>query len=432
MRYEEALEYIHSISWTFCKPGLDRTRELCRRMGNPQDSLKFIHVAGTNGKGSFCSMMSSVLMASGLKVGTYTSPYILRFNERMQVGGEPIADDMLAEITEQIRPHADAMEDRPTEFELITVIAFEFFKRMAVDVVVLECGMGGRLDSTNIIDTSLLSVITGISLDHTAFLGDTVEKIAGEKAGIIKPSVPVIYGGEDDVAREVIRKKAEEVGSAYYEVDYSCLDVKKSDLFGTEFDFKSHTGMHISLLGSYQPRNASLGLSAIDILRGEGFDIPEECVKEGLAKAKWPARFEIISKSPLIIFDGAHNPEGVSAAVRSIKVYFGTKRVLAVSGVLADKDYEYIGTEIASVAKKAYTITPSNPRALLNTEYAKIFIKNGVSATPCESIGEALKLAIIEAEKENTPIVCLGSLYTYGEVIDALNKKGEATDVYNK
>ena len=422
MTYEEALNYIHGISWTFCKPGLERTRELCGRMNNPQDRLKFIHVAGTNGKGSFCSMLTSVLMASGLKVGTYTSPYILRFNERMQVDGEPISDGMLAEICEEIRPHADAMADRPTEFELITVIAFEFFRRMKVDVVVLECGMGGRLDSTNVIVNPLLSVITGISLDHTAFLGDTVEKIAAEKAGIIKSSSPVIYGGEDDSARAIITAKAEEFGSPYYEVDYSCLNITKSDLSGTNFDYKSHTGMHISLLGSYQPRNASLVLSAIEVLRSVGISIPEKSVKAGLSAAKWRARFEVVSKNPLIIFDGAHNPEGVEAAVLSIKEYFHGKKIIAISGVLSDKDYEYIGGEIASVAKMAYTITPSNPRALLSTEYAKIYEKNGVSATPCESIDEALALAKDEAMKENTPIICLGSLYTYGDVISALKK----------
>ena len=422
MTYEEALNYIHGISWTFCKPGLERTRELCGRMNNPQDRLKFIHVAGTNGKGSFCSMLTSVLMASGLKVGTYTSPYILRFNERMQVDGEPISDGMLAEICEEIRPHADAMADRPTEFELITVIAFEFFRRMKVDVVVLECGMGGRLDSTNVIVNPLLSVITGISLDHTAFLGDTVEKIAAEKAGIIKSSSPVIYGGEDDSARAIIEAKAEEFGSPYYEVDYSCLNITKSDLSGTNFDYKSHTGMHISLLGSYQPRNASLVLSAIEVLRSVGISIPEKSVKAGLSAAKWRARFEVVSKNPLIIFDGAHNPEGVEAAVLSIKEYFHGKKIIAISGVLSDKDYEYIGGEIASVAKMAYTITPSNPRALLSTEYAKIYEKNGVSATPCESIDEALALAKDEAMKENTPIICLGSLYTYGDVISALKK----------
>lgn len=422
MTYEEALNYIHGISWTFCKPGLERTRELCGRMNNPQDRLKFIHVAGTNGKGSFCSMLTSVLMASGLKVGTYTSPYILRFNERMQVDGEPISDGMLAEICEEIRPHADAMADSPTEFELITVIAFEFFRRMKVDVVVLECGMGGRLDSTNVIVNPLLSVITGISLDHTAFLGDTVEKIAAEKAGIIKSYSPVIYGGEDDSARAIIEAKAEEFGSPYYEVDYSCLNITKSDLSGTNFDYKSHTGMHISLLGSYQPRNASLVLSAIEVLRSVGISIPEKSVKAGLSAAKWRARFEVVSKNPLIIFDGAHNPEGVEAAVLSIKEYFHGKKIIAISGVLSDKDYEYIGGEIASVAKMAYTITPSNPRALLSTEYAKIYEKNGVSATPCESIDEALALAKEEAMKENTPIICLGSLYTYGDVISALKK----------
>ena len=191
MNYEECLEYIHGVSWVFCKPGLERIGELCERLGNPQNELKFVHVAGTNGKGSFCSMLSSVLAAEGYKVGLYTSPYITVFNERMRINGENISNDELVRLTELVKPIAEQMSDKPTEFELITALAFEYFRSNGCDIVVLEAGMGGRLDSTNIIENSLLSVITGIALDHTAFLGDTVEKIAAEKAGIIKKCRPV-------------------------------------------------------------------------------------------------------------------------------------------------------------------------------------------------------------------------------------------------
>ena len=196
MNYNEALNYIHSNFWQGSKPGLERTQALLEKLGNPQSALRFIHVAGTNGKGSFCSMLSSVLIEAGYRVGTYTSPYILRFNERMKVGGKDIPDDTLARLTTKIQPIADSMTEKPTEFELITAIAMEYFKEEKCDVVVLECGMGGRLDSTNVIENPVLSVITGIALDHTAFLGDTVEKIAAEKAGIIKEGRPVVFCGK--------------------------------------------------------------------------------------------------------------------------------------------------------------------------------------------------------------------------------------------
>ena len=237
MNYQEALEYIHSINWAFCKPGLERIGELCEKLGHPERKLKFIHVAGTNGKGSFCSMTESVLRAAGYKTGLYTSPYIKEFDERMQINGENISNDELVELTEYVKPIADSMEDKPTEFELITAVAFEYFARNNCDVVVLEAGLGGRLDSTNIIDTPVLSVITGIALDHTAILGDTVEKIAAEKAGIIKKGVPVIFGGDDDTAAQVIKAKADEMGSEFIRVDYEKLKNVNATLDGTDFDY---------------------------------------------------------------------------------------------------------------------------------------------------------------------------------------------------
>ncbi len=425
MNYDEALSYIHGISWTFCKPGLERISELCERLGNPQDSLRFVHVAGTNGKGSFCSMLSSILEKSGLKVGLYTSPYIYRFNERMRVNGKDISDSVLAEITSEVRPIADSMADKPTEFELITAIAFEYFKREKCDIVVLEAGMGGRLDSTNIIKAPLLSVITGIALDHTAFLGDTVEKIAAEKAGIIKNGAPILFGGCDESAKAVIHSTADERGSDFYQADYEQLTVKHADLGGTVLDYKEHGEIKINLLGLYQPRNAALVLEAVDILRGRCLDITDEAIRAGLETARWRARFEIIEREPTIIFDGAHNPEGIEAAVESIKHYYGEERVAVMTGMLRDKDYRAVAGKLSEIAKCAYTITPDNPRALSADEFAQVLLEFGVPASPCESISEALAKGIVYAKENGTALCCLGSLYTYIDVIKIIESEGK-------
>ena len=421
MTYDDALEYIHSISWSFCKPGLERIGALCEALGNPQDRLKFVHVAGTNGKGSFCSMLSSILTAAGYKTGLYTSPYIKVFNERMQINGKNIENERLVELTERVRPVADAMTDKPTEFELITAIAFLYFAEAECDVVVLEAGMGGRLDSTNIISSSLLSVITGIALDHVAFLGDTVEKIAAEKAGIIKPGSPVLFGGEDISAERVIAGRAAELGSDFSKTDRTQLTVKEAILDGTVLDYKERRDLEIKLLGLYQPKNVSTVLDAVDILKSRGLIISDAAVKDGLLRAKWPARFEIISENPLIIFDGAHNPEGITVATESIAHYFNDK-VTVLSGVLKDKDYNFIAGELSKIADSAFTITPDSPRALSATEYAEILKEKGVSATPCPDIKTALTTAYEKAKKSGSALVCLGSLYTYADVTAALDE----------
>lgn len=416
MNYNEALEYIHGVSWTFCKPGLERIGELCERLGHPEKSLKFIHVAGTNGKGSTSAMLDSVLRAAGYRVGLYTSPYIRVFNERMRIDGKNISDDELAELTEYIKPIADKMEDSPTEFELITALAFEYFARHNCDAVVLEAGMGGRLDSTNIIDTSVLSVITGIALDHTAFLGDTVEKIAAEKAGIIKNGVPVLYGGSDESAWNVIKEKALETKSFSARVDYNKLRIKDMALDGTVFDFDSFEALKIKLLGSYQPRNAAIVISAVEILRKNGFEISDAALRDGLSSARWQGRFEILSREPLIIFDGAHNPQGIEAAVESIKLYFENEKVCIVTGVLKDKDYTYIAKMLSSVASQAFTFTPDSPRALGANDYADTLATAGLSAKACDSVCDAISNAKIYAVKHSCPIVCAGSLYAYAEI----------------
>lgn len=418
MTYEEAIKYIHGVSNFFCKPGLDRIRELCEGLGNPQKKLRFIHVAGTNGKGSVCAMLNSVLCKAGYKVGLYTSPYVREFNERMRVNSKNIPNETLARITEKVKAVAEKMADSPTEFELITAIAFEYFLEEGCQVVILEVGMGGRLDATNIIDAPLLSVITGIAIDHTAFLGDTIEQIAGEKAGIIKENSVTLFGGENRTAEAVIAKECVKMQSVLCKTDYSKLKIKSMSLDGSCFDYRNRCDVKLSLLGSYQPKNAAIVLDAIDNLSGIGLKVSEDDLRQGLLEAKWPARFEIIGRDPLIIFDGAHNPQGICAAVDSIKKYFGEEKVVIVSGVLRDKDFRAIAESLSNVAERVFTITPDNPRALSAREYAEVISKKGVSATPCDSIEEALALAKDHARSSGKALFCLGSLYTYCRVIE--------------
>jgi dihydrofolate synthase/folylpolyglutamate synthase len=339
----------------------------------------------------------------------------------MRINGEDIPDTTLARITERVKPIADKMTDKPTEFELITAIAFEYFYEEGCDVVVLECGMGGRLDSTNVIRDPLLSVITGIALDHTAFLGDTVEKIAAEKAGIIKDGSPLLFGGEDASSEAVIKEKCKELGSSFYKTDYSALSVKEASLSGCTLDFEEFRDIKIKLLGLYQPRNTASVLSAVKILRNRGLGISDKAVYSGLLRSKWRARFEIIKEDPTVIFDGAHNPEGISAAVESIKHYFGDKKVVVFTGVLRDKDYDYIAGRLSEIADAAFTITPDNKRALSAEEYAENLKAYGVKATACDSVGEALREGERCAKERDTALCCLGSLYTYVEVISALD-----------
>lgn len=421
MNYNEALEFIHSVSNFFCKPGLERITALCNALGNPQNSLKFVHIAGTNGKGSLCAFLSEILKSAGYTVGTYTSPYILRFNERISVNGNPIPDLELAEICLKVKKICDKLtDDKPTEFEIITAVAFEYFKRKKCDIVVLECGLGGRFDATNIIDTPLISVITGIALDHQNFLGNTIEQIAYEKAGIIKRTIPCLWCGNNTTAENVIKKEADLKHCDFYKVKHNNLKIIKSDLSGTEFDFENHKNLKINLLGLYQPENAANAVITAKLLNNSGFYISEHNIIEGLSNTYWPARFEILSEKPLIIFDGSHNPQGICATVSSIKHYFKDKKINIISGVMKDKDYLYIADKIKEIANRVYCVTVNNPRALSAEEYCEVFKNIGVLSNPYESISKALNAAIFEALTDNTPILCLGSLYMYSDIYNAL------------
>lgn len=421
MTYEEALNYIHSISWKGSVLGLERITALMHELGDVQDKLKIIHVAGTNGKGSTCAMLESILRSAGYRTGLYVSPFIERFNERMCVNGQPIEDEMLAEITEKVKGVAEKMEDHPTEFELNTAIAFEYFYRSKCDVVVLEVGMGGRMDSTNLIRRPELTVITGVSLDHMGVLGDTVEQIAAEKAGIIKEGVPVIWGGTHDGAAQVIAEKAASMHADLRTPDYTKLTTRSTSLTeGITFDYSARQGLNISLRGSYQPHNAAIVLEAVELLRSRGWCIPEEAVRTGLATTEWHARFEVLSTDPLAVYDGGHNMEGVTAAAESIRLYFGDEKVILLTGVMADKDYLGMANLLAPLTAGVVTVTPDNPRSLDAADYAAVFTSLGLPAEPADSIHDGVKKALTLAKQCGRPLMILGSLYMYGDVKAAI------------
>jgi len=413
MNYQEALSYIHSVSWLGTKPGLDRITELCRRIGNPQDSLRFIHVAGTNGKGSFCAMLESILRASGYETGLFTSPYIEHFRERMQVSGKPISEEELADITSYIKPYAEEMEDTPTEFELVTAISFLYFKQKGCRIVILETGMGGRLDSTNVIHPPIMSVITGISTDHTEYLGDTPAQIAVEKAGIIKPGSIVLYGGKDKFVQDIIEKKATNEGCSFHCVDQTALANVCLTIDGTSFDYGHYKNLHIQLCGDYQPINAAKVITAADILRQGGVKITDDSLRIGLANATWKGRFEVLTRNPDAIFDGAHNIEGMQHAISSMQGYYPNKKFAIVMGVMKDKEYEQMVQMLSPICDRAFTAAPANPRALPSEELAKTFASHGIYATAFASFENAAKEAFQYAAKQDIPLCCLGSLYSY-------------------
>lgn len=417
MTYDEAIEYIHSTTWLGSRPGLSRIRKLCALLGDPQNKLKFIHIAGTNGKGSTTAMLSSILTEAGYKVGTFTSPYVFRFNERMAVNGSPIDDSELADIIEYIRPFADSMDDSPTEFELITAVGFEFFLRKGCDIVILEAGLGGRLDSTNIIPSSLLSVITGIALDHTEILGDTTEKIATEKAGIIKKGCPVLLGSCDKGATDVIFSKAKEMSSPAYTVDYGRLGDLSMSLKGSDFCFKGFDErISIQLTGAYQPLNAAAAITAAEML-----GVDKKHIVSGINKAKWPARFEVLSNEPVVIFDGSHNPQGITATVDTVKELFPGK-INILTGVMADKDYSVMAKAISEISDKVFCTVPNNPRALSADEYAECCRSFGCNAYSISSVDMAVKTAYEDSKNRKIPLLVLGSLYLYAEFRDTFDK----------
>lgn len=412
---EENEKYLEQLRLVGSRFGTDCEKELLSLLGNPQDKLRFIHVAGTNGKGSFCSMMSSVLQKQGYKVGLYTSPYIVVFNDRIRVNGLPIAEDDINDLFLRVRQKADTMKTPPSSFDFITAAAFLWFYETKCDIVVLEVGLGGRYDSTNVIKNCLLSVITGIAFDHTEILGDTIEKIAWEKAGIIKESCPALYGGNDEKALAVIEKECEEKHSELTVKNPDLLKILSTTLDGTEFEFDGKE-YFIRLLGLYQPANAATVLAAIDVLRKHGFEISETAVKDGLSSAVWQARFEKIADEPVVLYDGGHNPQGVRAAVESVRAYFGDKKIDLLVGILADKAHGEMAEELAKIADRVICIAPPSPRALPAEALAEEFCEAGANARAANSIKEGVKIAL----SYKKPVLVIGSLYSYNDVSESV------------
>ena len=419
MNANEAIAYIHSVCWKGSIPGLGRTQELLAKMGNPEKKLKFIHIAGTNGKGSTAAMTASILQQAGYKVGLYTSPYIYRFHERMQVNGVQISDEDLCAVTEYVKPLADAMAESPTEFELVCCIAFEYFLRQNCDIVVLEVGMGGAFDATNVIECPEVAVITNIGLDHTDFLGNTLEDIAKTKAGIFKEGGDaVIYRGTPGVEK-VFETICAQRNVTLRKADFDALNLISHGLEGQTFDCGERKALQLPLLGIHQLKNAAVVLSIIDTLIAKGWNITEAQIRQGLQQASWPGRFDIVGRDPLFIIDGGHNPQCIEALVVNIRDYLADKRVIALTGVLADKDYGDMYKPVMPYIEQFVCVTPPNPRRLVATELAEHLQNVGAKATPCDTIPEGVKKAMELAGNDGV-VLCFGSLYTIGDIRNAL------------
>ena len=418
MSIADTLEYIHSVKWQGSKPGLERTRELLAALGNPEKTLKFVHIAGTNGKGSTAACVASVLQTSGYATGLYTSPYIIRFNERMQVNGEYISDEELERFTDEIRPFADAMTDPPTEFELITALAMKYFVYKKCDIVVLEVGMGGELDSTNVIGKPVVAIITAIGYDHVKELGPTLSDIAGAKAGIIKNGCDVvIYGGEPEV-EEVFEKVSAEREATLHKADFRRIIHEEYSLDGVRINLDPYGEIAIPLIGAYQPKNVVVAITALELLSEKGYRIKSDDITAGLANVRWPGRFEILGRDPVFILDGAHNPQGIEATAGSLRRHFGERKIVFIVGVMADKDVDLMISYIAPQAQAFIAVRPDNPRAMGEKALAEKLAVYGIPVSARDTIRAGVAEAIGRAGKEG--IVCaLGSLYFSGEIRSA-------------
>lgn len=416
MTYQEALTYIHSISWRGSKPGLERIGEMMEQLGNVQEDLKFIHIAGTNGKGSVSAMLSSVLTAAGYRTGLFISPYIMRFNERMQVNGMPISDEELAEIITEVQPVAESMAERPTEFEIITAAAFLWFARQKCDIVVLETGLGGRLDATNLISKNVCTVITNLGMDHTEYLGNTLGEIAGEKCGILKPGCPVVAYRSAPEAMKVIRARAKELECPVRTADFGKIKALSADLQGQTFQYKQFPELTVHLLGAHQLKNAAVALETISVLRKAGWEIPDEAVVQGMDATRWPGRFEVLQDNPMVIVDGAHNPQGVESLIAAVKEYLPGQHIVCVTGVLADKDWKPMMDRLKTVVSDFVAVTPDSPRALGNVRLARYLTDRQHWVSVADDVEKGLTGALERAKATGGMVLACGSLYMAADV----------------
>ncbi len=414
MEYKEALAYLDGAHWFGAEPSLRRISELLDALGDPQKKLRFVHIAGTNGKGSCAAMLSSVLRAAGYRTGLYTSPYLYRFSERMQVNGEEITPDALARCVTAVRDKAEKMDEHPTEFELITATAMLWFVEEKCDVVVLEAGLGGRFDATNIIESPECTIIMNIGLDHTHILGDTLEAIAGEKAGIIKPGVPCVAYEQADPILEVFRRRCTELGCALTVPRFDALSVEFDSLEGQVFSYRGDQ-FALSLLGAHQRRNAAVAIETARVLAASGWKIEQDALEHGLYAASWPGRFEVCADDPYFIVDGGHNPQCAEAVRDSLLHYFPDTRRVLLLGVLRDKDYVRMALILNGAADEYVCTAPESSRALPPEELASVLRGFDKPVTVCDSVSDAVFTAKDRAG--DSGMVCAaGSVYLAGSV----------------
>lgn len=422
MRYEEAMKYITEVGNFGSNYGLERTYKLLEYLGNPEKDLKFIHIAGTNGKGSTTSMIAEILMGAGYKVGMYTSPFIEEFEERIQINRNNIPKEKLASLMDEVKAAVDkVIEDgynHPTEFEIITVLMLLYFKKENIDFGVIEVGLGGTLDSTNVI-TPVLQVITSISFDHTNLLGNTLEEIAGEKAGIIKSGIPTVIYPQKAEALKVIENKCSEMNSKLYIAN--CDNFKFENVVNEDrpyqlLKYNNEVDILLPLLGEHQITNLSVAMTSIEVLNNINMtNILLDSIVKSIKNVKWKGRLEVLSKNPYVVIDGAHNIQGIETLSRNIKKYFKYENLYLILGILADKDVQEMIKVIAPMAKKIYAVTPNSIRAELAEDLKREIIKYNENCEAYDDYKEAYLTAINDAN-ENDFVLASGSLYMIGDM----------------
>ncbi|KUK56337.1 MAG: FolC bifunctional protein [Atribacteria bacterium 34_128] len=423
--YSEALDYIYDLTKYGIKLGLKNIKYLLYLLSEPHKKLKIIHVAGTNGKGSTCSLISSILQSDGYKVGLYTSPHLVDFTERIEIDRKPIDRKKVSELLERIKPYIEKVANtpsygHPTFFEVITSMAFLYFFEEQVDFLVLEVGLGGRLDATNVCEP-LISIITHIDYDHMDKLGNSLGEIAREKGGIIKPEGIVISSNQYEEAYNEIKKIADEKNSLIYSVGREIIyKIVKSDIKGLIFDLKGiyneYKNLHTPLLGRHQADNSATAITAIEALKIRGVNITEKAIRVGLEKVKWTGRLEIIRNNPTLVLDGAHNPNGVKVVRDALKEIFSYHRLILVLAIFGDKDYKKMIQILVPNADLIITTKAKNPRATnplkIAEEAAQYIDQNKIIVT--ENIPQAINCALSKSKKDD--LICItGSLYTVGE-----------------
>lgn len=428
MRYEEAMKYITEVGNFGSNYGLERTHKLLEYLGNPEKDLKLIHIAGTNGKGSTTSMITEILMGAGYKVGMYTSPFIEEFEERIQINRRNIPKETLVNLIDEVKVAVERVIEEgynhPTEFEIITVLMLLYFKKEKIDFGVIEVGLGGRLDSTNVI-IPILQVITSISFDHTNLLGNTLEEIAGEKAGIIKKNIPTVIYPQEEEALKVIKNKCAAMESDLYTADkdnMKFVKVVNEDKPYQLLKYKEEFNIFLPLLGEHQILNLSVAMKVIEVLNNRKIvNITTESIIKSIKNVTWKGRLEVLSNNPYVVIDGAHNIQGIKTLSRNIKKYFKYENLHLILGILADKDVEEMIKIITPMAKQVYAVTPNSIRAELADDLKNEIVKYNANCRAFDEYEEAYLEALKNA-KENDIILASGSLYMIGDMRKIINK----------